>query len=351
LRRAVVTARRMSLADDHASYRSVAAACAALTDPDHQLGLGHKLGAPRNRFHFISGLPRSGSTLLSAILRQNPRFSAGISSALCALFTTTMNTMAGPGSGLISDARRANLLRGLFDSWAADLPEGTVVFDTNRYWTGRLPALLHLYPQAKVICMVRNVAAVMDSIERMLRENPLLPTRIFSDDERTNIYTRTESLAQQNRLVGGPWTCLREAFYGPDASALLVIDYDTLAREPAKVIELIYTFLGEKPFAHDFEHIEYDEPDFDEELRLPGLHRVKAKVEFTPRVSSLPQDLYDRYSALNFWTGPTPSRANFISVGAAASNFLSYGVTAPQDASQTSNSPHLATARTTGGQA
>jgi sulfotransferase len=28
--------------------------------------------------HFISGLPRSGSTLLSAILRQNPRFHAGM---------------------------------------------------------------------------------------------------------------------------------------------------------------------------------------------------------------------------------------------------------------------------------
>ena len=29
--------------------------------------------------HLISGLPRSGSTLLAALLRQNPRFEAGIS--------------------------------------------------------------------------------------------------------------------------------------------------------------------------------------------------------------------------------------------------------------------------------
>ena len=32
------------------------------------------------QYHFISGLPRSGSTLLSAILLQNPRFHAGMSS-------------------------------------------------------------------------------------------------------------------------------------------------------------------------------------------------------------------------------------------------------------------------------
>jgi hypothetical protein len=33
-----------------------------------------------NGIHFISGLPRSGSTLLAAILRQNPHFHATISS-------------------------------------------------------------------------------------------------------------------------------------------------------------------------------------------------------------------------------------------------------------------------------
>ena len=36
--------------------------------------------------HFISGLPRSGSTLLAALLRQNPRFQAGMSGPLAGLF-------------------------------------------------------------------------------------------------------------------------------------------------------------------------------------------------------------------------------------------------------------------------
>ncbi|HEX8778946.1 MAG TPA: sulfotransferase, partial [Rhodanobacter sp.] len=37
---------------------------------------------PTRKFHFISGLPRSGSTLLAAILKQNPRFRAGMTSPL-----------------------------------------------------------------------------------------------------------------------------------------------------------------------------------------------------------------------------------------------------------------------------
>lgn len=262
--------------------------------------------------HFISGLPRSGSTLLAALLRQNSRFHAGMSSSLLPLFTASMNVMAGEGYALIPANRRENVLRGLFTAWTADLPVGTTVFDTNRMWTARLPALLSLFPDAKVICTVRSVAAVMDSIERLMRANPTLPSYLFSDDERANIYTRTEALSQRNRLVGGPWCAMKEAFYGPDADHLLVIDYDYLARAPKKVMSLVYQFLGEPPFDHDFENIQYDEPEFDYALRMPGLHKVRPRVSFEPRASVLPRDLYERFTAQSFWTEATPSSANLI---------------------------------------
>ena len=262
--------------------------------------------------HFISGLPRSGSTLLAAILRQNPRFHAGMSSSLLPLFTAAMNVMAGEGYTLIPAERRANVLRGLFASWTADLPPGTTLFDTNRMWTARLPALLSIFSAAKLICTVRSVAAIMDSIERLARVNPTIPSFLFSDDERANIYTRTEALSQRNRLVGASWSALKEAFYGPDADHLLVIDYDYLARAPHKVISLVYEFLGEPPFEHDFDTIHYDEPEFDDALRMPGLHKVRPRVSFVPRASVLPRDLFDRFSAQSFWADPAPSQANLI---------------------------------------
>ncbi|MGH8137248.1 MAG: sulfotransferase, partial [Steroidobacteraceae bacterium] len=47
------------------------------------------------KFHFISGLPRSGSTLLSAILKQNPRFHAGMTSPLGDMVSTLVAEMSG----------------------------------------------------------------------------------------------------------------------------------------------------------------------------------------------------------------------------------------------------------------
>lgn len=264
------------------------------------------------RIHFISGLPRSGSTLLAALLRQNPRFSARMSSPLCHLFTGLLNGMAGEGAGFISPEQRARVLRALLQAWWAGQPGRAAVFDTNRMWTAHLPALVRLDPEVKLLCLVRNVAWIMDSIERLIRRNALLPSKLFGDGERANVYSRLEALSMRDRMVGASWSALKEAFYGGDAGHLLVIDYDYLAKAPARVMELVYRFLGEEPFAHDFDHVEYDEPEFDAQLNTPGLHRVGRQVRFTERASILPPDLFARFDRMAFWTDPAPSGANLV---------------------------------------
>ncbi|SEN49330.1 sulfotransferase [Duganella sp. CF517] len=266
-------------------------------------------------YHFISGLPRSGSTLLSAILRQNPRFHAGISSPVASLAAGLLGQVSAGSefATLVDAAQRRALLRGLFDAYYSTNP-GEVVFDTNRLWCGKLPLLRDLFPRAKVIACVRNVAWVMDSIERLYRANPYENTRLFNHaGGRGSVYTRLEGLVQHDQMVGSAWAALREAYYGEQAESLLVVDYDLLSRAPQQVIPLIYDFIGEPAFAHDFERIEYDAVDFDLQLGVPGLHRVRAKVEFQARRTLLPPDLFEKYSKLSFWGDRSGSRANVIS--------------------------------------
>jgi len=90
----------------------------------------------QNRLHFISGLPRAGSTLLAALLRQNPRFSAGMSSPVFSLFRAMLSetSQRNEGTAFIDDAIRKRLLAGVFDAYYHDAAE-TVIFDTNRGWT------------------------------------------------------------------------------------------------------------------------------------------------------------------------------------------------------------------------
>lgn len=266
------------------------------------------------RYHFISGLPRSGSTLLAAILRQNPRFHAGMTSPVGSLFTGALAQMSAGsefGSVVGVDQRRA-VLRGLFTSFYESCPDDAVIFDTNRLWCTKLPALLDLFPGAKIIACVRNVAWVMDSIERLYRANPYENTRLFGNMQRSTVYNRLEGLAQHDQLVGFAWSALREAFYGEQAASLLVLDYELLAQAPQKLLPLLYQFIDEPLFEHDFDNVAYDAPEFDLQLGVSGLHRVRPKVEFQPRRTIIPPDLFEKYSQLSFWTDSSGSQASVI---------------------------------------
>jgi sulfotransferase len=205
------------------------------------------------------------------------------------------------------------LLRGLFENFYEDQNGKDIIFDTNRMWCARMPAVMDLYPNAKVIACVRNVAWVMDSIERLYRANPYENTKLFYDDsERNTVYSRVETLALRNRLVGYAWAGLKEAYYGEHAKSLLLLDYDLLGNAPEKCLRLVYEFLGEPWFEHDFNNVIYDAPEFDEALGLKGLHKVRAKVEVKPRPTLLPPDLFEQYSALSFWQNGAASAANVI---------------------------------------
>jgi sulfotransferase len=266
---------------------------------------------PERTFHFISGLPRAGSTLTAAILRQNPRFHAGMSSPVAALFDHLIAQVSAGSelSTMVSEAQRARLLRGLFESYYADYGQ-PVIFDTNRAWTAQLPALMRLFPDAKIICCVRDVAWVMDSLERQYRNNAFEHTRLFNNAaERATVYTRVEALANANRLVGFAWHGLREACYSEYAERVLVLEYDLLTTRPAEVFKLTYEFLGEAPYAHDFSKVEYDAPEFDAQLGMDGLHRVRPQVKAQARQTILPPDLFKRYAQLAFWRDLKDSKA------------------------------------------
>ena len=264
------------------------------------------------KLHFISGLPRSGSTLLAGILRQNPRFHAAMTGPVGTLFGVMLNAMGAQNETalFLDEGQKQALLRSLFEVYYRPQAGKAVVFDTNRAWCARLPSLLELFPEARVICCVRNLAWIMDSIERLVRKNAFEPSRLFATpEERATVFSRVEALAHRDRLVGFAWSALKEAYYGERSAALLILEYDILCQRPREVMRLVYEFLSEPWHEHDFDQVEYAEPEFDAQLATPGLHTVKTRVAFTPRRTVLPPDLFEKYAGLAFWRDPKGSAA------------------------------------------
>jgi sulfotransferase len=196
-------------------------------------------------------------------------------------------------------------LMGALDGYYADSSEGRVVFDTNRTWTGRLPLLGELYPRSRVICCVREVGWIVDSMERMLAKNPLQLSRVFKFQPGASVYARTDVLMnQESGLIGLAWNNLREAWFGDQADRLIVVRYEHLAAEPDCTMRRLYTALDEPLFEHDFDNVAYDEPDHDAMLGMTGLHSVKRKVAYLRRQPGIPLDVFSRLGSANFWLKP-----------------------------------------------
>jgi len=260
----------------------------------------------RHGIHFISGLPRSGSTLFSAILRQNPRFHAMMTSPVGGIYTAMLGAVSRKNEAAVfiePDQKRA-LLTGVFENYYHAIGEEKVVFDTNRIWCSKMAALTQLFPDAKIIACVRHVPWIMDSIERLERRNAFDLSGIFGFDAGSTVYTRIGRLAGSDGMVGYALDCLREAFYGGYADRMIVVTYEALTRDPDGTLKIIYDFLGEAPFEHDFDNVEYSADDFDAGLGSPGLHTVRRKVEFIERPSILPPELFARYENDAFWMNP-----------------------------------------------
>ena len=260
-----------------------------------------------NGIHFISGLPRSGSTLLGALLKQNPKIHAGMSSPVGALIGRVQGGI-GPRSEFstqVTETQRRNILTSVFEGYYKETHREKVVIDTNRLWCSKLPLVATLFPDAKVIVCVRDLVWIMDSFERVLRKNALGQSKMFQPKDVLTAHTRVSSLASPSGTVGFAWNATQEAFYGEFGEKLIVVDYEALTREPKRTMEVIYTKLGLAAFEHDFENVVYgDGEKFDANLGVPGLHKVEPKVHFAERSTILPPELFERFSGRNFWRRP-----------------------------------------------
>jgi sulfotransferase len=259
-----------------------------------------------NRIHFVSGLPRSGSTLLAAILRQNPRFHAMMTSPVGNIYLNMLSAVSRKNEAamFIDEAQKRELLRGVFRNFYHAIGPERVVFDTNRMWCTKLPGLADHFPEAKVICCVRSISWIMDSIERLIRRNAFELSGIFGFDAGGTVYTRVNRLAANDGMVGYALDALREGFYGEHANRLMLVSYQALTRAPEDTMAEIYNFIGEPKFRHDFDNVEYEASEFDLPIGSPGLHTVRRKVEFVDRPTILPPEVFARFEGDAFWMNP-----------------------------------------------
>lgn len=248
----------------------------------------------KKHIHFLSGVPRSGSTVLAAILNQNPMThvstTSSLGAALDALATVWhQNNLLGENDK--DRSRLAHIMRGVIDAFY-ETTDKPVVIDKARNWP--IPVIMQAMSQVlgrkvRIIATVRSIPDCMASFVRVAKPQNL-------DDFILNGSLSAHLKSSYQTLQAG---------YEFDPECFLFVEYDDLLADPKTQVERIHAFLALPEFEYDFQNIDGSvvKEDDDNLHGYSGLHDIKPVLARQHNES--PEDVlkhhYPQFCQPEFW--------------------------------------------------
>lgn len=268
----------------------------------------------QKRYYFMAGLPRSGSTLLSAILNQNPEFYSGPSSPVTSLMLILEESIANDElfRAYPKPQQAGELIANVLTHYYSDVNK-PVIFDKNRSWVNRM----HYIPgyfgfEPKILVPVRDTAEILASFISMHRRNPYeVNGRInFIDEMLVKSNTpltddnRCQFIAGPNGILGQSYDGIKQALMEGRQSQLHFIEYDDLVNNPEETMRKVYEFLDEEYYEHDFTKLENLHKENDSEVYgIADMHEVREtleKISIDP-VEILSEAVLEQCKGSEFW--------------------------------------------------
>lgn len=165
-------------------------------------------------------------------------------------------------------------LKAFMEAWCYKIGKD-VVFDKSRGWNHNALLLNDLYPDSKMIVMVRDLRNIYASVEKQHKKTP------FLDDARNfrqkSLWERANTMLSPDGLIGN---CIVgvEDLIRRKPKGLIFVQFETFSQNPQMVMDKIYSEIGEAPFKHDFEHIENTANDADGHYLYKFPHSGSGKV-------------------------------------------------------------------------
>lgn len=253
----------------------------------------------KQKIHFLSGLPRSGSTVLASILNQNPDVYVTPTSPMLNVAVKMQEAWREDPTVKANyfEEQARNLTKAILPAFWQHREE-PIIIDKGRGWAKNMPTVNALFGEKiKVIVVERDLPSIMASWLTIIKNQT---NSNFDEAIRAKGFPPTDD----NRMAEMWFDMVKDCMDGtkqvkkdvPDQ--ILVVSYDDLINNPSEQIWRISTFLHLPPCDYDFNHIQNDTVDDDlVAWGFEGLHTIRPKLEKTskhPR-EVLGDSLYQRF--------------------------------------------------------
>jgi len=248
-----------------------------------------------NKLHLLAGLPRTGTTVLGAILNQNPEMYVSTTSSFVELLWRNYSLWYDEKEIPCLDTQaikrmKHEYLRNVGNIWFKNLTEKNIVIDKRRIWHSipNIKMYKEIYGvKPKIICTVRDIAEIVVSFMKVFEAN----------DE---LFVHHKSL--NGEMYGVVYDRLKETFFDSYFTECIhIVEYNDICNNTEKTLKNIYKFLEIEPYKHDLKNIEVFEQEGNHHFK--NLHDIKGTLNpsETNLLDYLTPHEIDKYNADIFW--------------------------------------------------
>jgi sulfotransferase len=215
--------------------------------------------------HFLSGLPRSGSTVLTKLLNQNTEIFASSTSPFLDYLIPAVEQLhrikRDHSAGHYVDVQRI-LSTAAFAFY--DTPK-THIIDKNRGWITNYDAIhKELQQDPKIILTLRPIEEVVASFYKIINV--------------TNNGNETPEQIFIGRIAEVFQELIKAAHL---RDKLCITTYEQIVKDPLNTLKKVETFIGSSHHVYDINNIRDDDPENDEKWGIPNLHTIRPKLSIT----------------------------------------------------------------------
>ena len=215
------------------------------------------------QLHYCLGLPRTCSSVIMNILNENPRFFTTGTCPLpyyvytCRDITSNVSEFLALDKDVLNDAYM-NFLRQGIRGWFESMTDKPVVISKSRVWAEYLNHTLKFNPNSKYLYIVRDLRDIICSFESLMDKYPVVKNGENEQfqhepfEKRIEMYC-TEGMANLGRPLQMVPHVVEVARKYPDN--FFILRHEDFNQNPREMLRMVYEFLGEEYFEHDFDNI------------------------------------------------------------------------------------------------
>jgi hypothetical protein len=256
---------------------------------------------------FLSGLPRSGITVLSSMLNQHSDIHATTTSPVADLVSVAIDNWPSMSRAIKNPdpMQYGNIITSLIQG-AHQHVDTRVVMDKNRLWPRLAPCIYRCTKvKPKIICTVRDITEVLTSYILLIQRNKNQVTFIDRELVEAKLPINIKNRCRiAEKYINHPYQSLRVGYTSKSAE-LIFLDYHDIVDRPQETIDRICKFLEIDTYTVRTQDLQKMDENDEFHGGIDGLHDVRSILKKTSPAPEtvLGRELTEYYKnmKMEFW--------------------------------------------------